>query len=79
MQAGLPEPSACPILGVGELDRYYYDDQYNNAGVEISDQTQGNLTHFGTRWRLARDESGVVVTLFPDNAYKYLSEKFWTK
>jgi len=28
---------------------------------------------------LARDESGVVVTLFPDNAYKYLSEKFWMK
>ena len=26
-----------------------------------------------------RGESGVVVTLFPDNAYKYLSETFWTK
>jgi len=26
-----------------------------------------------------RGEAGVVVTLFPDNAYKYLSEKFWTK
>lgn len=26
-----------------------------------------------------RGESGVVVTLFPDNAYKYLSESFWTK
>ena len=25
----------------------------------------------------ARRESGVVVTLFPDNAYKYLSESFW--
>jgi len=25
----------------------------------------------------ARGEPGVVVTLFPDNAYKYLSEKFW--
>lgn len=25
-----------------------------------------------------RGESGVVVTLFPDNAYKYLSESFWT-
>ncbi|MFW5748479.1 MAG: PLP-dependent cysteine synthase family protein [Chloroflexota bacterium] len=24
-------------------------------------------------------EPGVVVTLFPDNAYKYLSESFWTK
>ncbi|NWF70993.1 MAG: cysteine synthase family protein [Chloroflexi bacterium] len=24
-----------------------------------------------------RGESGVVVTLFPDNAYKYLSEGFW--
>jgi len=24
-----------------------------------------------------RGESGVVVTLFPDNAYKYLSETFW--
>jgi S-sulfo-L-cysteine synthase (O-acetyl-L-serine-dependent) len=24
-----------------------------------------------------RDEPGVVVTLFPDNAYKYLSESFW--
>lgn len=24
-----------------------------------------------------RGESGVVVTLFPDNAYKYLSESFW--
>lgn len=24
-------------------------------------------------------EAGVVVTLFPDNAYKYLSEKFWTE
>jgi S-sulfo-L-cysteine synthase (O-acetyl-L-serine-dependent) len=23
-------------------------------------------------------ESGVIVTLFPDNAYKYLSESFWT-
>lgn len=23
-------------------------------------------------------QAGVVVTLFPDNAYKYLSEKFWT-
>jgi cysteine synthase B len=26
-----------------------------------------------------QDEAGVVVTLFPDNAYKYLSETFWTK
>ncbi len=26
-----------------------------------------------------RGEPGVVVTLFPDNAYKYLSESFWTK
>ncbi len=25
----------------------------------------------------ARDESAVIVTLFPDNAYKYLSESFW--
>ena len=25
----------------------------------------------------ARDEPGTVVTLFPDNAYKYLSEAFW--
>lgn len=25
----------------------------------------------------ARGESGVIVTLFPDNAYKYLSESFW--
>lgn len=25
-----------------------------------------------------RGDSGVVVTLFPDNAYKYLSESFWT-
>jgi len=25
-----------------------------------------------------RGEPGVVVTLFPDNAYKYLSESFWT-
>ena len=25
----------------------------------------------------AREESGVVVTLLPDNAYKYLSEGFW--
>lgn len=25
-----------------------------------------------------RGESAVVVTLFPDNAYKYLSESFWT-
>ncbi len=24
-------------------------------------------------------QSGVIVTLFPDNAYKYLSETFWTK
>ena len=24
-----------------------------------------------------RDQSGTVVTLFPDNAYKYLSEAFW--
>ena len=24
-----------------------------------------------------RDEAGVIVTLFPDNAYKYLSENFW--
>lgn len=24
-------------------------------------------------------EPGVVVTLFPDNAYKYLNESFWTK
>ncbi len=27
----------------------------------------------------ARGEPGVIVTLFPDNAYKYLSEGFWTK
>lgn len=27
----------------------------------------------------AKGEAGVVVTLFPDNAYKYLSETFWTK
>jgi len=25
----------------------------------------------------AKGESGVLVTLFPDNAYKYLSESFW--
>lgn len=24
-------------------------------------------------------EQGVVVTLFPDNAYKYLSDSFWTR
>lgn len=24
-------------------------------------------------------ESGVIVTLFPDNAYKYLSDSFWTR
>ncbi|MCL4255524.1 MAG: pyridoxal-phosphate dependent enzyme, partial [Anaerolineae bacterium] len=24
-------------------------------------------------------ESGTIVTVFPDNAYKYLSEGFWTK
>ena len=24
-----------------------------------------------------RKQSGTVVTLFPDNAYKYLSEAFW--
>jgi cysteine synthase B len=24
-------------------------------------------------------QPGVIVTLFPDNAYKYLSESFWTK
>jgi cysteine synthase B len=30
--------------------------------------------------RLAeRGESGTIVTVFPDNAYKYLSEGFWTK
>ncbi|MBL8164322.1 MAG: cysteine synthase family protein [Anaerolineae bacterium] len=27
----------------------------------------------------ARGESAVIVTLFPDNAYKYLSESFWVK
>ncbi|MBZ0274852.1 MAG: cysteine synthase family protein [Anaerolineae bacterium] len=26
----------------------------------------------------AAGEPGVIVTIFPDNAYKYLSEKFWT-
>jgi cysteine synthase B len=27
---------------------------------------------------VARDlQDGVVVTIFPDNAYKYLSERFW--
>lgn len=26
-----------------------------------------------------RGESGLIVTIFPDNAYKYLSESFWTK
>lgn len=26
----------------------------------------------------AAGDSGVIVTLFPDNAYKYLSETFWT-
>ncbi len=26
-----------------------------------------------------RGESAVIVTLFPDNAYKYLSESFWVK
>jgi cysteine synthase len=26
-----------------------------------------------------RGEAGVVATLFPDNAYKYLSESFWTE
>lgn len=25
------------------------------------------------------DQAGTIVTLFPDNAYKYLSEPFWTK
>jgi cysteine synthase B len=29
---------------------------------------------------LAEDEqSATIVTIFPDNAYKYLSEPFWTK
>lgn len=28
-------------------------------------------------WLAEREESGTVVTLFPDNAYKYLSEAFW--
>ncbi|GAB4511311.1 MAG: cysteine synthase family protein [Anaerolineae bacterium] len=27
----------------------------------------------------AEGKPGVIVTLFPDNAYKYLSESFWTK
>jgi cysteine synthase B len=27
----------------------------------------------------ARGEPAVVVTLFPDSAYKYLSESFWTQ
>ena len=27
----------------------------------------------------AAGESGMVVTVFPDNAYKYLSESFWTQ
>ena len=28
--------------------------------------------------KLARDlESGVIVTVFPDDGQKYLSEKFW--
>ncbi len=27
----------------------------------------------------ARHERAVIVTLFPDNAYKYLSERFWTE
>lgn len=27
----------------------------------------------------ARGDSGVIVTLFPDNAYKYLSDPLWTK
>lgn len=26
-----------------------------------------------------RNEAGTIITLFPDNAYKYLSEPFWTK
>jgi cysteine synthase len=26
-----------------------------------------------------RDQPATVVTIFPDNAYKYLSEPFWTK
>jgi cysteine synthase B len=26
-----------------------------------------------------RHEHAVIVTLFPDNAYKYLSERFWTE
>jgi cysteine synthase B len=26
-----------------------------------------------------KGEPGLIVTLFPDNAYKYLSESFWTK
>lgn len=26
-----------------------------------------------------QEQPGVIVTLFPDNAYKYLSETFWTK
>ena len=25
----------------------------------------------------AREESGTIVTIFPDNAYKYFSEAFW--
>jgi len=27
----------------------------------------------------ANGEGGTIVTVFPDNAYKYLSEGFWTK
>jgi S-sulfo-L-cysteine synthase (O-acetyl-L-serine-dependent) len=28
---------------------------------------------------VTQNEAGIIITLFPDNAYKYLSEPFWTR
>ena len=74
------ESFADETLGVGTEDTYVMARRLAReegylVGISAASATVGALQ---VAKRLAeRGQPGVVVTLFPDNAYKYLSEKFW--
>jgi cysteine synthase B len=74
------EAFADEMLGISTEDTYVMARRLAReegylVGISAASATVGALT---VAERLAeRGEPGVVVTLFPDNAYKYLSEKFW--
>src|SRR6266849_9001940 len=77
-------------LYADDPERYFYPDQYNNDGnwkahydttaPEIIEQRSGRLTHLvAAMLDVAKKISiGVIVTVVPDGAEKYLNESFWS-